>query len=214
MNNDYNNYFAAWWIILTLLLCSSQLIYAQHPDSVKSGLQKAETTVQESLHDTALIRQRLEDAEKMFGWKVQENDHAYMMSVDVPYPDFQNPKNSFSITVVKFKGHKRPRVISFAVSSMIDPAKGLSIYFAGYDKSHVLQMSNIQYEHLPFTEVTSEYLKVSADYMYLDKEEKKDLFDPMLNNNHIVFNFYDRNGQLYKVSYPLLWFKDKIEELK
>ena len=150
----------------------------------------------------------------MFEWNVQENKQAYMMGVDIPYPEYQNPKDYFSITVVKFKGKKRPRVISFAVSSIIDPSKGLSIYFAGYDQKHVLQMSAINYEHIPFTEVNGEYLKVSAEYMYLDKEEKKDLLLPMLNNNHIVFQFYDRKGQLYKVGYPLLWFKSKIEELK
>ena len=75
-------------------------------------------------------------------------------------------------------------------------------------------IGDVKYENIPFTEITSEYLKVSADYMYLDKEEKKDLFETMLNNNYIVFNFYGLDGQLYKIGYPLLWFKDKIEELK
>jgi hypothetical protein len=201
-------------IVLFTLFIVSNIPFAQQSDIVKSDLEESERVVNESLNDTVLINKMLEASKEMFEWKVQENNKAYMLSVDIPYPDIQNPKDYFSITVVKFKGYKRPRVISFAVSSMIDPSKGLSIYFAGYDKNHVLQMSNVLYEHLPFTEITSEYLKVSADYMYLDKEEKKDLLDPMLNNNHIIFNFYDLNGQLYKVGYPLLWFKDKIEELK
>jgi hypothetical protein len=189
------------------------ITFSQQSDTVKVELQRSVNDVIDATKDTALIQKLLNVTQDMYGWKVEENKQAYMMTVDIPYPDIQSPKDYFSITVVKFKGHKRPRQISFAISSMIDPAKGLSIYFAK-DVNHTIQMSNIKYEHCPFTEVDSEYLKVSADYMYLDKEEKKDLFDPMLNNNHIVFNFYNRDGKLYKVAYPLLWFKDKIEELK
>jgi hypothetical protein len=209
MNRNYK-IFMAGLVFVNL----SNLVLAQQSDSVRDELRKSANVVNGSLKDTILIDKMLNTAKEIFDWKVQENDQAYMMFVDIPYPEIKNPKDYFSITVVKLKKFKRPRVISFAVSSMIDPSKGLSIFFAGYDKNHVLQMSNIQYEQLPFTEITSEYLKVSADYMYLDKNEKKDLFEPMLNNNYIVFNFYDHGGRLYKVSYPLLWFKDKIEDLK
>ena len=187
--------------------------FGQQADVIKDELKKSESIVK-AIRNKAQLQQMLLAAKKMFEWKVQENDNAYMLTVDIPYPNIQKPKDYFSMTVVKFKGKKRPRVISFAVSSMIDPSKGLDIYFSGYNKNKSIKMSNIMYEDLPFTDINKEYIKVSAEYMYLDKNKKKDLLEPMFNNNHMVFQFYDHDGKPYKISYPLLWFKDQIEKLE
>lgn len=212
MTNNYKK-----WLAILIFIFSANYAFGQEPDRIIVDLKRSEEVVEaiEAVKDPVLLQQVLDATKQMFDWNVQENKGAYMMSVDIPYPNIQNPKDYFSITVVKFKGEKRPRVISFAVSSMIDPSKGLSIYFVRYDKKKSFQISNIKFENTPFTEVNSEYIKVSAENMFLDKEEKKDLFEPMLNNNDsIIFQYYDNDGQLYKVSYPLSWFKDKIEELK
>jgi hypothetical protein len=205
---------AIFLAIFILTIWSSQFIYAQQSESIKGDLNKSAAVANEVIKDPVLLHKWLEAANGMFSWHVQENKQAYLMTVDIPYPEIQNPKDYFSITVVKFKGKKRPRIISFAVSAMIDPSKGLSIYFASHDNSNVWRMSNVKYENISFSEVNSEYLKVAAEYMYLDKEEKQDLFEPMLGNNGIIFQFFDRSGHQYKIAYPLLWFKEKIDELK
>ena len=201
-------------LLLALLLTTTSALVSQDAESIKKTLQESANSAQQSISDTTLLRKLLTLADDMFKWNIEENDHAYLMAVDIPYPDYFHPKDYFSITVVKFKGKKRPKVISFAVSNMIDTVKGLSIYFAKDDGTHNITMSDVKFENIRFNDAGDDFVRLSADYMFLDKGETLDLFKPMLKNNHMIFFFSEKDGTEYKIAYPLLWFSDKLKELE
>lgn len=199
-------------IVFSFLFLSGTFTFAQSRDSLQQRLNNSADTV--ASQQSSVSPSMLKAVSQMFEWHVRQNDHAYLLTLDIPYPSAVKPLDYFSITVVKWKGKQRPRIISFAVSSKIDKTKGLSIFFAKDTDNQSIKLSNISFKAVPFTKVTPDYLSLSANYMYLGPEDTKDLFKPMMKYNHMIFEFYGKNGHPFSVGYPLYFFQDAMKKYK
>lgn len=157
-----------------------------------------------------------EITKKIFTWSVNENDKGYMMTLDYPYPMSQ-PIDYLSLTIIKPKSSNRPYLFSCAVSSIIDPKKGISIYFGSYDKvkRENLKISSNKIENIPFSDIYDEYIKIAFENMVVKtKKNEVDIFNEMLNYDYIFFVFYNKSGEKYSIGYPLLTFKEQYQTLK
>ncbi|MEA1986091.1 MAG: hypothetical protein U9N76_01210 [Candidatus Marinimicrobia bacterium] len=151
--------------------------------------------------------------DKFITWKIDENKKTYMMMVDYPYQDPSKPIDYLSFTIVKFKTHKQPRVLSISCSSIIDEKKGMSIYFGKRESinSQKIIMSKTKLEKIEFTEVNKDFLKITFDYMKFNEINFLDLF---LENDHLFIEIYSKKGEKYNIGYPLFKFKEQFSELK
>jgi len=145
-------------------------------------------------------------------WKVKENKKAYMMFIDYPYQNPLKPVDYLSLTVIKEKGHKQPRVFSISCASMIDDKKGMSIFFGKTDPDdkNKIKMSNIELKGMKFTDVNNEYLKISFPNM---KKSEVNLFEELMNNDHLFIDITGKDGTKYEVGYPLFKFQEQYKNL-
>ena len=150
--------------------------------------------------------------DKYLTWKIQENNKAYLMTLDYPYP-MSNPVDYLSLTIVKFKTKKQPKLFTISLSSQINYNKGISLYFGKRlsAKSQKLSIEKTSLLNLKYTEIKHDFVKISFDYM---KYRDINLYDLFMKNDHLFVEFIGYNNKTYSIAYPLFKFKEQYLNLK
>ncbi len=199
-------------IALTLIFTLSINSTAFSDTSKEDRMNEISEEISNTNYSTNDIKNLKKYIDTFLTWKVKENEKAYMMYIDYPYQNPLKPVDYLSLTVIKEKGYKQPRVFSISCASMIDDKKGISIYFGKTDPKHKnkIKMSSIELKGMKFTDVNNEYLKISFPNM---KRSEVNLFEELMNNDHLFIDITGKDGTQYEVGYPLFKFQEQYNNL-
>lgn len=199
-------------IVLLFILSAGVNAAAYSDTSIEARMNE----ISEEISNTKYSKDDIENINKYIDtfltWKVKENEKAYMMFIDYPYQNPLKPVDYLSLTLIKEKGHKQPVVFSISCGSMIDEKQGMSIYFAKSDSKNrnKTKVSDVKLEGVTFTTINSEYLKVSFPKM---KHSGVNLLEELMTNDHLFINIVGKDGNKYKIGYPLFKFKEQYQRL-
>src|SRR5688500_12809920 len=83
---DKNNFLT---IFAFLIVVNSAA--AQPAASIEEDMDAATLSILEKIEDDAISQNMLDTARNIYFWKTDENTRAYMLSVDIPYPEIEKP---------------------------------------------------------------------------------------------------------------------------
>jgi len=181
---------------LTLLLADNS--YSQSADSLKAAA------------DAAV---------KVFTWDIQKAERGTLMFLDVPYQrDNFDSTEYLTLTVAKDKTKQRPEFISIIIPSNVVQSNGIFIKFAKSvtkdgERTMELEKGNpvrIQFEKCNAETCTA---RIINGYASQDNGEKEDIFQKLLDFDHVLFLFVYSDGSYKSVAVPLFSFKQQYKAL-
>lgn len=183
-------------ILLTLLLVDSS--YSQKTDSLKV------------VADLAV---------KVFTWDIQKEEQGTLMFLDVPYKrGISDSIEYLTLTIAKDKTKQRPEFISIIIPNNVVQSNGIFIKFAksvtkNGESTVELEKRNpvkIQFEKCNDETCTA---RIINGYATHDNGEKEDIFQKLLDFDHILFLFIYSDGTHKTVAVPLFSFKQQYKTL-
>ena len=175
----------------------------------------SEQIAEEADESDESLKDFLEFVQSLSEFTVDEKEMGYIIYNDWPYPDYFDPIDHLSTTIVKLKGQDRPRVITFTLAPIVDIKMGLSIFWSKTINGEIV-MDTVKIGNYSFDEITDEYIKVKFDsgQHKSNNEEIVDIYEMLMKNDNIYFSFYGTKGDEYRASYPLARLKEKYTKLK
>jgi len=183
-------------IILTLLLVYNS--YSQNVDSLKA------------VADSAV---------KAFTWDIQIAERGALMFLDVPYQrDNSDSTEYLTLTVAKDKTKQRPEFISIIIPNNIVQSNGIFIKFAksvtkNGERTMELEKGNPARIHFEKCNDETCTARVINGYSVHDNGEKEDIFQKLLDFDHVLFLFIYSDGSHKSVAVPLFSFKQQYKAL-
>ncbi len=199
-----------------LFIILGGFLWGDEADAVKEQFDSAISVVKSQEYSEEAIKNINDLIDSVFRWKINENQNGYILTIDHPYPDFLNPHDFASLTVLKQKGNDRLYLISFAFGRNVDPEKEISLFFGKYtaDELKKIDMSPQSFESIPFDKVAPDYIKVTFPEFYVGNDKSKDLLDAMSRNDFMFISLSGMKGEKYRIGIALTFFKDAIKNLK
>ncbi len=160
-----------------------------------------------------------DSAVKAFTWDIQKAEQGTLMFLDVPYQRNHSDSTEFlTLTVAKDKTKQRPEFISIIIPNNILQSNGIFIKFAktvnkNGEWTMELEKGNpvrIQFETCNDETCTARVVNGFATH---ENGEKEDIFQKLLDFDHILFLFVYSDGSHKSVSVPLFSFKQQYKAL-
>ena len=156
-----------------------------------------------------------EEVKKVFTWNIERAQHGSLMFLDVPFKkDNVNKIEYISVTVAKANLKDRPDFISIITPSNIVQTNGVFIHFAMICKdaagkeSMELAKGNpcrAEFQRCDATSCTTRI--VNGLVTDAKTNQETDVFQKMLDFDHMLFLFVYPDGVYKSVSMPLASFK-------
>lgn len=134
------------------------------------------------------------------------------LRLDYPYQDFRDPKDYFSMNVMKAYGEERPVLFVITLGQLVDPNRGLSLHFFHRRSDGKFEPLDRAYAVTP-DEVHEQFVVFVFPKM---KSKKVDLFRHFMDGDVVIADFFDKDGAEHKVmmAYPSHIFRAAYERLK
>lgn len=177
------------------------------PEVVKRrNIRKLESVMQQILNVQVVVNS--------FDWSIETNKKGTMMFLDIPYLKSENETEEYlTLTIAKDYSEKRPEFISVIIPNNIVHEKGISIYFSKTKLNEEHQW-NIENENtiykLNFESCNEDFCTSRMVKGYIIDQiskEEIDIFQKLIDFDHIYFTFEYLDGSNKSVSVPLYSFK-------
>jgi hypothetical protein len=158
---------------------------------------------------------------KMFTWRVEQTTHGPIMFLDVPYKRDKQKKLQFiTLSVAKETNNPRPSFVSIILPNDVVRANGVFLNFANTvksaDGSNMMQLEKEDMVRAKFDNCDKDDCEARVVDGYATNEETNqtiDVFQKMMDTDHILFLFSYSDGTHKSVALPLATFKKQYKEL-
>jgi len=167
-----------------------------------------DTTIDDSTRD--FIR---EVEKRYYTWKYEEMGSGYMITLDLPYPNFHTPVDVLSLTWVGLSGD-RLKFFTIAGGDHIDVSKGMHLHFNSVTTNESKDLPESVSLPAPLAaEQGEDFFRWQFVGLNEEKEANEaDLLEAALEHRMVVFAFQSKNGETFRVPLPLHKFQELYQE--